>query len=1181
MRPSAAGSMEAKLSKLRTPAVLVAQNGSHSLALPNYMADEVEQSRASIVATMAGSRPSFASGPRPSFGSGPQAWDSDSDDGAAMEPDGPGSVLEGGECWRRPSPRVGSMMGQRRPSVTSGCSPRHQSQIFQRPGSAALASPRRPTTAASDSGPQSGGTGGFRRPLSASATTQAQSPSGPCAPGCGDADLVAAVTGRIAAAAGEADEDSLDEEELAGDLMDAQDTLARALDMARGGRPGSRGGGDGGSERVSAFDGGPGSSSSLASSVASRPTSAAASQRPSASGGSRGGGAQRGSGGGSGRLPMQVVEVEITPATSAPASASGSPGLVRRAASGDAAAHAAAASGGLAAGVYRPRSSGGTGPVPVTRSGPQRGGSNPGVPGSGPSGSAAGGSGGGLLGSSDLWSLQASSPLASRHASHLSATTAASWRGPHVGGAGSFDAHVGAAAAAAAASAGFGGGGGPGGSGLDLEAASPVGRASGGGGGRIGIGRFGSGTSGPVSASGGEHPAEARAGGGGGSSTGSFKGLLKLAKKAFRRSTGGSGLGGGPAAQVSEPGGAAARPVPLDRRTGSHTSEADFAPLAGAVPSAFVTTHGPITHGLSIRPVAAPPSPSAATHIGGVGVGPGPRMPPPSALELPSPRMPVPDLTSPTTPSPGLGPAGTSPLHRPADLGPAIPAGLIRPRRAPRSNDGLGPGAGATALISPVASANHDYPLGPGGPGAMEPDACSVPEPPEGAGPSPGPLARRYVTPQAASPGGSGGGGGPGSPMHVSPPLGSTPASGWLGGGGSGGGGGGLGSPSQRRRHSSVAGAHAAGAASELQVTAHMQAFLHSRMAAGGGSPSGSGPNTGPGGSECDSPQGLRSSSGSGISLASISAGDAGEALASPSTGGGRGRDGQTSPGGGGGAVSPGSAAAMAAAAAARASMHRTSVDLSAGLAAAGVAWQPTSPLLPTSASAPSATSMPTPTPPTGPLLQHTPLSPRVSSHASPPSSAAPRGHMLSGADPSSPLRPHSPSSGGASASTSSSAAAPPYMHTHAHAHTPGATPVLPIVPPPSVVAPHRLRSATGDGPQSAGIVGGGSGPPLEGPGCVPPRACSTSGGGGGSAGGASGGGGGGGALLPTTGSVGSSPRPGPSPPPGAGPSPSPPGTAGPSPPAGVGSGPSSGPGSRPGTGVVRAVRRVSIADGF
>lgn len=45
----------AALAKLRTPAVLLAQNGN-SLALPSYLPDEVETSRASIVATLTSTR---------------------------------------------------------------------------------------------------------------------------------------------------------------------------------------------------------------------------------------------------------------------------------------------------------------------------------------------------------------------------------------------------------------------------------------------------------------------------------------------------------------------------------------------------------------------------------------------------------------------------------------------------------------------------------------------------------------------------------------------------------------------------------------------------------------------------------------------------------------------------------------------------------------------------------------------------------------------------------------------------------------------------------------------------------------------------------------------------------------------------------------------------------------------
>ncbi|GIM01756.1 hypothetical protein Vretimale_6537 [Volvox reticuliferus] len=270
--------MSQSLAKLRSPAVLIAQNGK-SLALPNYMADEVEESRASIVAALcsgsplagpsrthshanSAARPWEANGSRAgSFIINPAGACDESDDDVedhASSPIQPVPLRSRRALMTPPSqqqynrePTGISSPGElssRRP--TSANAPTPQSPRMHTPlASFSNSSPRRQATPTSDSSVFRRGSAGSgaaavasgatavgshpRRPLSASATTQAQAPTGPTAAAV-QQDLVAAVTGRMIQNF-DYDDDSLDEEELAWDLAAAQDTLARALEMARSG----------------------------------------------------------------------------------------------------------------------------------------------------------------------------------------------------------------------------------------------------------------------------------------------------------------------------------------------------------------------------------------------------------------------------------------------------------------------------------------------------------------------------------------------------------------------------------------------------------------------------------------------------------------------------------------------------------------------------------------------------------------------------------------------------------------------------------------------------------------------------------------------------------------------------------------------------------------------------------
>ncbi|GLI63110.1 hypothetical protein VaNZ11_006015 [Volvox africanus] len=263
------------LAKLRSPAVLIAQNGN-SLALPNYMADEVEESRANIVAALCSA--SSLAGPSRTHShtnSVAQPWDSNiSRAGSAMTGAAGTTDKSDDDVEDHASSPVQPVpLRSRRVLITSSSQQHYSPQPagISSPGelsslrltsampqsprihtplvSFSVSSPRRQVTPTSDSSVfrrGSAGGGGTaiassatavgshtRRPLSASASTQAQTPTGPAA-AAAQQDLVAAVTGRMIQNY-DYDDDSLDEEELAWDLAAAQDTLARALEMARSG----------------------------------------------------------------------------------------------------------------------------------------------------------------------------------------------------------------------------------------------------------------------------------------------------------------------------------------------------------------------------------------------------------------------------------------------------------------------------------------------------------------------------------------------------------------------------------------------------------------------------------------------------------------------------------------------------------------------------------------------------------------------------------------------------------------------------------------------------------------------------------------------------------------------------------------------------------------------------------
>eukprot|EP00198_Chlamydomonas_reinhardtii_P007260 XP_001696596.1 predicted protein [Chlamydomonas reinhardtii] len=184
----------AALAKLRTPAVLLAQNGN-SLALPSYLPDEVETSRASIVATLTSTREAKRASYAGASAVG-QTWyesDDEADDvDPASMPIDTVDVLHHRHSRTRPSPS-GTMHPHPNPHlggsgtgyVSALNGPASASVLAGRPASA---SPNRTYKSSSDmaavvagtsplghalaGSPGQTGVTGPRRPLSASATTQ-------------------------------------------------------------------------------------------------------------------------------------------------------------------------------------------------------------------------------------------------------------------------------------------------------------------------------------------------------------------------------------------------------------------------------------------------------------------------------------------------------------------------------------------------------------------------------------------------------------------------------------------------------------------------------------------------------------------------------------------------------------------------------------------------------------------------------------------------------------------------------------------------------------------------------------------------------------------------------------------------------------------------------------------------
>ncbi len=599
------------LARLRSPAVLVAQNGA-SLAIPNYMADEVEQSRASIVAQMV--QHSFTRPARPSYASAPQYFPESVEEEPCGSPGGddggqgghwsPGPASPAQRGKHAPLRQGSSDMVARGSSATRAPNPH---QPYTTPSS-----PFRSNTSTSDSAAFSGAAphsaaqtersshpaafSSERRPLSANANTQAH-PARCTAATQPGVDLVAAVTGKIIQQY-DYDEDSLDEEELACDLEAAQDTLARALEMARSSSTAVT--------RMAAPDS-PSSRLSAGSSV-SRRSHTTQQHQHRGSGNSRHNSTQ-----------LQLVELEITPAPSNDGPSSKQPLQQQqyqlpqpRRLSNDAYTTSRGTAGGpspspgSATGSHpRPWSAGGVpGPSGHSATGAR--------PGSAIFG--AGGAGGGILdqrrglagpgaaagqapgqaglvtcGSGDMWSLHSTSPLASRATSCLSvAASGSSQVGPGAhggpagwlaGSAGSISAQMnqgpspwfssapGPSAprsnvATSSGSATRGSAGGAGGArttgpaygtaqgAVDAEAGESAATERVGGIGRFHAGDAGGGAaSASAGTSGGPERSTASA-----SAGSSIKGLFKLAKKAFRRSIG----GGSPAAAAAMDAAAAA-----------------------------------------------------------------------------------------------------------------------------------------------------------------------------------------------------------------------------------------------------------------------------------------------------------------------------------------------------------------------------------------------------------------------------------------------------------------------------------------------------------------------------------------------------------------------------------------------------------------------------------------------
>lgn len=903
------------LARLRSPAVLVAQNGA-SLAIPNYMADEVEQSRASIVAQMV--QHSFTRPARPSYASAPQYFPEsveeepcvlggdDGGPGGRWSP-GPASPAPRGKQHLQSAPlrqRSSDMVAQR----SSASRPADVPQPYTTPSS-----PFRSNTSTSDSAAFSGAAphsaaqierssypaafSSERRPLSANANTQAH-PARCTAATQPGVDLVAAVTGKIIQQYNY-DEDSLDEEELACDLEAAQDTLARALEMARSSTTAVT--------RMAAPDS-PSSRVSAGSSVSRRSHTTQQHQQ-------RGSGSSRHN-----STQLQLVELEITPAPSNDGPSSKQPKQQQqyqlpqpRRLSSDAyapsreTAGAPSPSPGSATGSHpRPWSAGGIpGPSGHSATGARPGSAIFGAGGAGggildqrrgpaAAGAAAGQAPGqaGLVtcGSGDLWSLQSTSPLASRATSCLSvAASGSSQVGPGAhggpgawlaGSAGSISAQMNqgpspwfssapgppprsnvAMSTGAATRGSAGGAGGIRATGPAYGSASADGTAQGaidaeagesaaaertGGIGRFYVGDAGVGaTSALAGTPGGPNRSTASA-----SAGSSIKGLFKLAKKAFRRSIGGSSPaaaaamdaaaataasrefasadsdGGGPwGASPSPRGGgplASGGSMVVAGSSVSAVSTRSTRSVGGAVPSAYAAPTSPllVRPATIVPPPASPPplssGPSMTQQQQGYrmsGSTPQPQLPPKLSVQLPEPPSPPAELRG-SAPGSGVSGAGSA-TGAGATLG-------VKGRLSLDLQSGLSP----TLPPPPTAAGCRAAPAPPPPPAA--PSACSPTASQASACETVGPVvegeaglfARRQhsgasLVVSISAGGGAGGGGGSGgpSPPPASPP-GGTPSS-WSG--------------ASVRRRQSVVGA-GAGTASELQVTAHFQSFLQGRQ---------------------------------------------------------------------------------------------------------------------------------------------------------------------------------------------------------------------------------------------------------------------------------------------------------------------------------------------------------------
>lgn len=290
------------LLKLRTPAVLVAQNGN-SLALPNYLADEAENARASIVAQISSlSRTSHAaSAPGQRSFDDEDAVTPDGAEYSASQQGGSSACHSGrsfGNCpggSRPPSasrPGTGGSPGSKRASGSGLGPPGGHLMPSRRPSAADsyIEPPDRtsntqgslPAAAAAAAAAAASSVTSRRRALGVAASASSLAGLGPAAQ-LTEANLSDSAAGRMIQHY-DYDDDSLDEEELESDLAFAQDTLDRALSMAK--------------------------AVSSPSATAVQPLGAGRGGTGSSSrGGSRGG-----SGGSC--TPLQVVEIEVGSPTS-------------------------------------------------------------------------------------------------------------------------------------------------------------------------------------------------------------------------------------------------------------------------------------------------------------------------------------------------------------------------------------------------------------------------------------------------------------------------------------------------------------------------------------------------------------------------------------------------------------------------------------------------------------------------------------------------------------------------------------------------------------------------------------------------------------------------------------------------------------------------------------------------